>query len=232
MVATETNSGELAALARYRSQVYGLLAWLFLERRGSELAARLAQPDVRESILALDLPVEAWAEAAQGWELLKKYLARAQALPAAKVADELGVDRTRLLGGLAEEYGPPPPYETMYRGESRTLMGPVAQEVARFYNEAGFQVAEEIHEPPDHVGVELDFMAALAAREAGAWEEGDQEKALAWQERQRKFLEAHLGQWMPQLCERLVGAAATDFFRGVAYLAWGWVKTDASWLAD
>jgi TorA maturation chaperone TorD len=84
---------------------------------------------------------------------------------------------------------------------------------------AGFALAPEHRSLPDHVSVELEFMARMAAREAEAVEAGDAEAASRSRHIQKEFLEAHLGRWLPQFCGHAAEHAELGFYRELARLA-------------
>ncbi len=118
------------------------------------------------------------------------------------------------------------PYEAVYRdarimdGEvvRGLLMGPSTLAVKAIYRDAGVEVADDVRELPDHIGLELGCMEVLCEAEARAREEGDGsgvERATALQ---RRLLHEHLLQWVPALCERIRANARGPFYRGIVAL--------------
>lgn len=91
-------------------------------------------------------------------------------------------------------------YESVYR-EGRT-MGETTLDVRRRLAEEG--LAPEGQTLPDHVGIELAFMAHLAAREALAWADDDEGAARGYLVQQESFLHDHLTAWLPQFCGRVL----------------------------
>ena len=141
--------------------------------------------------------------------------------------------------GLVAEYarlfvgpGPPAahPYESVYR--ERQVMGNCSLAVHQRYAEEG--LAPQDHLLPDHVAVELEFMAHLASKEAEAWEQGDHDGAEACLVRQELFLQEHLGRWLPSFCQRVLVSEAHPFYADLAQRAWDHVAEDLaglrSWL--
>lgn len=132
------------------------------------------------------------------------------------------------------------PYEAVYRderivGETRVsglLMGPSTIEVLSAYRELGLAVPPECSELPDHVGIELSFMARLCAREDELDETGDGDTAAALRRRQLHFLDRHLLQWFPELAGRIQRNASSEFYRGVALLTHEFLEADALTLAE
>ena len=92
------------------------------------------------------------------------------------------------------------PYEAVYRdervvGEARVsglLMGPSTLAAISEYRQSGAHVLPDCAELPDHIGVELSFMAFLCARQQEAWQEGDQNRAQQALDRERHFRERPL----------------------------------------
>lgn len=55
-----------------------------------------------------------------------------------------------------------PPYASVYLNEGREVMGEETLAVRAFYAGAGYGIQEERRELPDHLAVELEFLALLA----------------------------------------------------------------------
>ena len=73
-------------------------------------------------------------------------------------------------------------------------MGETTLDVRRRLAEEG--LAPSGQTLPDYVGVELAFMAHLAAREALNWDAGDREEAQRRLTQQESFVHDHLGAWL------------------------------------
>jgi TorA maturation chaperone TorD/Pyruvate/2-oxoacid:ferredoxin oxidoreductase delta subunit len=116
------------------------------------------------------------------------------------------------------------PYESVYR-EGRTL-GDTTLDVRRLLAEEG--LAPDGRTLPDHVGIELAFMAHLATREALAWEAGDAEGARDYVERQDAFLRDHLLAWLAQFCRRVLVGRPHTHYADLAHRAEGFVSEDAA----
>jgi TorA maturation chaperone TorD/Pyruvate/2-oxoacid:ferredoxin oxidoreductase delta subunit len=143
----------------------------------------------------------------------------------------LAQDFARPQEGLEAEYarlfiGPgrpvAHPYESVYR-EGR-VMGDYTLAVRQSYADEG--LAPEGHSLPDHVALELEFMAHLARQEAEARERGDEEGALACLRQQEAFLGEHLGRWLPRFCQRVLAGEAHPFYAGLAQRTWEHVAQD------
>jgi TorA maturation chaperone TorD/NAD-dependent dihydropyrimidine dehydrogenase PreA subunit len=124
------------------------------------------------------------------------------------------------------------PYESVYR-EGR-IMGETTLDVRNRL--AGEDLAPSRHILADHVGIELAFMAHLAAREALAWEAGEGGDARHWLVQQKSFLQDHLSNWLPQFCRRVLVGRPLPHYAELARRADVFVARDASalraWLGD
>lgn len=82
-------------------------------------------------------------------------------------------------------------------------------DLAAFYRAFGLQIAPDAGERHDHLGLELEFLCVMAAKDAYALEyQLDTADHALCREAQKKFLREHLGRWTPAFARRL--AAATS----------------------
>lgn len=124
-----------------------------------------------------------------------------------------------------------PPYEGAY-GPPR--MGGKAMEladIAGFYMAFGMTATGRQPDADDHIGAELEFMAALALREAWALGEGDADHARVAQHGQRAFLEDHLGRWGDAFAARVLEVRPTGFYASAARLLVAWLDAECGLLA-
>jgi len=138
----------------------------------------------------------------------------------ARPQEELEAEYARLFVGPGRPVAHP--YESVYR-EGR-VMGDCTLAVRQSYAAEG--LAPEGHSLPDHVAVELEFMAYLAQREAEARERGDEEGALAYLRQQEAFLSEHLSRWLPRFCQRVLAGEAHPFYADLAQRTWHHVAQD------
>jgi TorA maturation chaperone TorD/Pyruvate/2-oxoacid:ferredoxin oxidoreductase delta subunit len=145
---------------------------------------------------------------------------------------EPGLERefTRLFLGPGRPVAHP--YESVYR-EGRT-MGNTTLDVQRRL--AGEGLTPGARTLPDHVSIELAFMAHLAAREAQAWDDGDDDGARDYLARQESFLHDHLVAWLPQFCHRILAGRPLDHYADLARDTETFVVGDAArvraWLGN
>lgn len=135
------------------------------------------------------------------------------------LAQRLAAEHTRLFRGVREGYGPPPPYESLWR-EGR-MMGDCTVAVASAFLDAGYEY-DGAWGPCDHIAEELRFMAALCTAE-------DADGVL---ERQASFAERHLAAWVPAYCQTMAEQAREPLYRALAGVTAQVVAQDAAQLRD
>lgn len=202
-----SEAAELAAIDDQRGATYWLLARLVLEPPTlaflRELNATLATQ-------------AAGADQPLGAEVARLARAVDDAVSGTPSELDLRVEHTRLWGGLSKQYGPPPPFESVFReqrspGESTTA-------VATMYAEADLDPEVAEAGPADHLAIELRFMSLCCIRSSQARRDDDEVGAAEWLERQRRFLDDHLLCWAPAHCQQVADASRTDYHRAAAAL--------------
>lgn len=139
------------------------------------------------------------------------------------ILDCLAIDYTQLFHTSADRMLP---YEGFQTGKNHQLMGPMSHSVREFLAEAGYIVAPDSGEFPDHISVELAFMSELAHREAEATRQDDGRTAERAALFQRRFLNEHLGRWAVAFANKVENAATTPFYRGMAALLAGFIADE------
>ncbi len=143
------------------------------------------------------------------------------------------------LGDLQSEYGRVfshsiskecPPYETHYGGTNDASdifqQTQVLADIAGFYRAFGLEASEQVKERLDHISIELEFMAFLAYKQAHAATSGWEDKAEVCREAQEKFLNDHLGRWVPLFTTRLSEKAGDGFYRELSRLTKAFLDFD------
>lgn len=109
------------------------------------------------------------------------------------------------------------PYESVYRSQSAggrgCLCGPEAVAVEKFYLREGLTPNAGFTELPDHVGVEMEFMAVLCRKAAEAMKANDRAAVEEYRHQQSCFFTEHLGAWVRLLAQRLASQAQTGLYR-------------------
>lgn len=128
---------------------------------------------------------------------------------------QLDYDRLFIVPGPSLTF----PYESCYThrnvdGTFGRLWQEPAQDMQRILKEWDIQFAEGWDLIPDHISVELFFLAELCQRRAKV--QGlDQETLLEWQV---NFFEEHVKPWVFELIEHIEKKAETGFYRSGAIL--------------
>lgn len=118
-----------------------------------------------------------------------------------------------------------PPHETAYEPDVFRRQRALA-DLAGFYEAFGFRLADDSRWQLDHLGVELDFCAAVLQRHARARAEGWEEPAVVCAEAVRVFLEDHTGRWCAAFSRRLARSASTPYYVTVAALTGAWIHAE------
>ena len=117
-------------------------------------------------------------------------------------------DYTRLFIGPYKL--PCPPWESVYRSQGRLMMQDAADDARRTYAAFGLSV-DETGIMPDHIGVELNFLALVY--ELAGEENRKQSDCMRIRE---TFLNDHLLQWVPQFTTDMEAAAESHFYKSLA----------------
>src|SRR3990172_8943768 len=218
--------------AEIRSRVYAALSVAFSPPReglGAPGAPQAAVLILREATRALAIAVPERALAA-----MEGGGRHATMNPAQHGEGDLEVEYNRLFvgPGAPRVY----PYESLYRDSTGLVMGPSAGEVLQAYRRAGLAINTAFKDLPDHLAVELEFMARLCCEEARAESAGRADLALRLKQEQRSFLDAHLATWLPAMCERVLRETTSTIYRGFAEIAaifvgWDRERLDAEQLS-
>jgi TorA maturation chaperone TorD len=129
---------------------------------------------------------------------------------------ELGAEYDRVFGlVLAREC---PPYETEYHPSAETFFrSQELADIAGFYRAFGLEIAQATPERPDHLALELEFVAFLFLKKrqalamAGPCPDAD-EHASVCDEAQRSFFRDHLAWWVPSFTTGLRRKAGGGFY--------------------
>lgn len=119
------------------------------------------------------------------------------------------------------------PYESYYLGDEPIISQEPTVEVKHIMDELGYGGHESYAEPADHVGVELAFMAFLCRAAAKQLDDGNREYARRYLALQRQFLDQHLLEWVPDLCDDLAAATDATFYVGLADVTEAFLRSEA-----
>lgn len=196
---------DLARSAEGRAGLYGLLALLFRRPLDATTLHAMQSDELAAALTECGIQID---------ELL--------ATDNLDLLELLAVDFTQLFHGPRQHL---PPYESVQTGHGDSeLYGAVTEQVRRVFEAHGFEPGS--NELPDHLSVELQFMAALAQAEATAWANGQAAEARALREEQSTFLKEHLGCWAPAFGRQVQTRAETRLYRGLGALLAEFVTDD------
>ncbi len=105
-------------------------------------------------------------------------------------------------------------FESVYREGG--LLQQSTFDVARLYHDAGIAPSQEFTLPPDHIALELEFLAFLFFQEAQALATQQADSASYAQSLRRTLLDRHLLQFAHILAARLAEHARCELYRATA----------------
>lgn len=201
---------ENSTMEAARAAVYSLLAALLTQNLSSENLQRLLSNESIGHLKAL-FPDEDIDDAFR--QLIDDY--EAGVLTAENIM--LDFEALMRIPGPAYTY----PYESSYRSRKIDndrvrwgyFNGQQAGEVQRFYQDESLAVENDSADFPDHIGVEMEFMAHLCCKLAAALNSGNRKTAEEVQATQVEFFRGHLCCWLDAFAAEMRKKATTGFYR-------------------
>jgi DMSO reductase family type II enzyme chaperone len=100
-------------------------------------------------------------------------------------------------------------------------------DLAAFYRAFGMDLCATADERPDHLSVELEFLAVLAAQEASMLSRQVSPAGLpVCRDAQRKFLREHLGRWTPAFARRLARVVGDGALGSLALFTLAFIESE------
>lgn len=124
------------------------------------------------------------------------------------------------------ERAPCLPYESVYVDPGGQAAGWIVALLEREYATAGLALSPSLKDLPDHVAVELEFMAFLCGQEADAWNREVVKEGVQALERQAVFLERHMTRWFPEWARQVATADGEGIYSVAAETARGFMSHD------
>jgi TorA maturation chaperone TorD len=194
------------ARALGRASIYRILGAAFAAPSPGAVAAMAGAAERTASTASPEI-----AAALRGWA------AAARASDPAEVADA--------YTAVLERPGGSSPYEGSYGGAPRLAgKGTALADIAGFY--AAFGLTPHVAEVEDHIAAELEFMSALALKEAAAVAGGMVEEAAITRAAQAAFLRDHLGLWGRAFAAALRPLTPCGYLVQAADLLAAWLAED------
>lgn len=211
-----------------RSSIYMLLSNFYMQRPDEGFLRKIKSDEFARAIR--DALSGDSSEMAHALEILDLFINSVRDIPESDVVENMAVNFTKLFRGIKKGYGPPPPYESVWRREGR-VMGEYTQKVLRMYSEAdlGMDISDEL---PDYIGIELKFMSLLSWREKDAWNGSDINELKRVISLQSRFLNEHIMRWVPQFLNIMQKETDSAFYKAVAILTKGFLDIEGEYITE
>jgi TorA maturation chaperone TorD len=197
------------AVAKNRSDIYGLLATVYRQEITSDFLEQIRAPQFLGALSVLGV---------EGIDdLIQK--------PGAELLEDLAVEYSYLFLGPGKHVSP---HESVHHqredGQWGKLWGASTVEVKKFIEATGLSYSDDFKGLPDHISVEFEFMQQLTLREEQAWKDEDADKATACRQVEKKFIEEHLIRWIPNFCDKVIQEAELPFYHAIAALTRSFIE--------
>jgi putative dimethyl sulfoxide reductase chaperone len=166
------------------------------------------------------------------WAMINSHFSLCRDLPDEKLLPALnsftdvlpGRDRTETLQSeylrLFDIRREVSPYETEYLTEKVSRKPFELADIMGFYTAFGFGVSEAapFKEAPDHISIELEFMAILTWKAEFARERHEEENLKIVEDARKKFFKEHLATWAFVFSRRVFEVAGDVYYKRLAAL--------------
>jgi len=133
-----------------------------------------------------------------------------------------------------------PPYESVFRDTREVagrktkglLMGQSAVDVRKWYHLAALEISDEYKDLPDHICLELNYLAHLCGKEQEFTSRNKTAKLKRAREMQRDFLAAHVVSWIGDLRDKIHEKSQHAYYRAIADMAVEFTRRDLLTLED
>lgn len=119
-----------------------------------------------------------------------------------------------------------PPYGSFYLHKEGHLSNETISHILHFYQEAGFNLKEDLRDLPDHIAHELNFMAFLSGKEGQTT--GNEKIKL--EEIQMPFLSQFILPGIPSFCEKLTEFCHHPFYYFLSHLTKEFINFEKNYL--
>jgi len=116
----------------------------------------------------------------------------------------------------------------LYGGEWGGTRKRSMEEAVRFYRFFGMKMDQSVHELPDHVTVELEFLQVMAYTEGMTREQGADVTSLL--RAQCDFIDRHPGRWWPMLQRKLPAESPSPFYATLVVLTGAVLAADREYM--
>lgn len=209
-----------------KAKLFHFLAGIYNQRPDHDLAVNLKSFGTQH-IQFLVENTEVHPRVAEGFAALSDYIHQIQNQPSMEIKENLAVDWTRLFRGVSPDYGPKPPYESVYRAagkEDQSQMTEVLSSLMAEYQREMVVINKENRNRPDYIGLELGFVGYLLDQADQAETQGEPEQAEEFAHRAARFISNHLEKWIFRYIKEAEEYVETGFYRGVMLITEGVVR--------
>jgi TorA maturation chaperone TorD len=149
------------------------------------------------------------------------------AISGAKKGEQLAMTQEyRRLFINASPHLTAPPYGSIYLEEEGGMFGRTTSDLLRFYHEACFTLKEDLHDLPDHIVHELEFMGTLAGGESQA----SASEKIKLEEIQMNFLSRFILPWVPTFCQKVAEHSRYPFYQFLGNMTQEFINFERNYL--
>lgn len=203
----------LAARARGRSHIYGLLSQIYIEEPSQGLLEKFQDSTFLQLLKQFGSDLE---------EELKIG-------PLDELVEELAIEYTRLFIGPGKHIYP---YESAYRRKDTDISQTTSRQIEIFVKSHGLQYNPDFCQAPDHIGVEMAFMERATDAEAEAWGKDDGRNVMEILKVEKQFVDEHLVKWIPGFSDKVVKEGSLSFYREIAKLTKEYILLESREIKD
>jgi TorA maturation chaperone TorD len=168
---------------------------------------------------------QGYDDGAAGFPWLSEFVKEAEGIPNLK--DELEAEHTAMFvlpSGVL-------PHESAYLDKEKRVGGRFTESVRRFYENAGAPILDACIQMPDHIGVELEFMAFLCRMEKELRERAEYHFLHKCIDFQKSFMEGHLSRWAYRCFDEISNQTECRFYKALMYFMGKYLKSEEEYLA-
>ncbi len=160
----------------------------------------------------------------EGLNQLSNWTAIYEASQLEDILTQLQKDYSNLFGGPADPLVAP--WESVYLTDDKLTFGSPTMKVRDFFRKHGLEYERINNEPDDHFGLEMEFMSKLIQMERDFLQQDNLEDAIRLSKEQLCFLQEHVMKWAFSFTGQVAKHACTDYYKGLALLARGYLTWD------
>jgi len=210
-------------LARNRAALYHWFALAFFQPPSDEEVYSLREG----AMWVLLKSLEATPAAGDGVAAMNRALA---AGTPGSAASTLGTAYARIFDGVGG-HAVAPPYRSVYDSDTGLLCQQATAEMDRVLRQHRMRLDDQVHEPSDHLSIQLEVMSQLALRVAEEAELRSRPLSPLFAE-QVDFLSTQLLAWVRRFAERVAAVDPSGYYAGLASVLVAFLNQDRAYLAE